>query len=43
MLIVISASVISACVNKDVYFNLSEGSHSGMEFDKDTHHWGVNQ
>ena len=33
----------SACANKDVYFNGSEGSHSGMKFDKDTRHWGVNQ
>ena len=37
------ALVISACANKDVYFNGSEGSHSGMKFDKDTRHWGVNQ
>ena len=39
----IGALVISACANKDVYFNGSEGSHSGMKFDKDTRHWGVNQ
>ena len=43
LLIVIGALVISACANKDVYFNGSEGSHSGMKFDKDTRHWGVNQ
>ena len=43
ILIVIGALVISACANKDVYFNGSEGSHSGMKFDKDTRHWGVNQ
>ena len=40
ILIVIGAL---ACANKDVYFNGSEGSHSGMKFDKDTRHWGVNQ
>ena len=34
ILIVIGALVISACANKDVYFNGSEGSHSGMKFDK---------
>ena len=39
ILIVIGALVISACANKDVYFNGSEGSHSGMKFDKDTRHW----
>lgn len=43
ILIVIGALVISACANKDVYFNGSEGSHSGMKFDKDTRNWGVNQ
>ena len=43
LLIVIGALVISACANKDVYFNGSEGSHSGIKFDKDTRHWGVNQ
>ena len=43
ILIVIGALVISACANKDVYFNGSEGSHSGMKFDKDPGHWGVNQ
>ena len=38
LLIFIGALVISACANKDVYFNGSEGSHSGMKFDKDTRH-----
>lgn len=43
ILIVVATLVISACANKDVYFNGSEGSHSGMKFDKDAHHWAVNQ
>ncbi|OOF58960.1 hypothetical protein [Rodentibacter myodis] len=43
LLVIIGAFIISACANKDVYFNGSEGSHSGMKFDKDTRHWGVNK
>ena len=43
LLIMVSVVVISACAKKDVYFNGSEGSHSGMKFDKDTRHWGVNR
>ena len=43
ILIVIGAFVISACANKDVYFNGAEGSHSGMKFDKYTGDCGVNQ
>lgn len=43
LLVVAAALVISACANKDIYFNGSEGSHSGMKLDKDTHRWGVNK
>ena len=43
ILIVIGALVISACANKDVYFNGAEGSHSGVKFDKDSRQWGLNQ
>ena len=43
LLIMASVLVMSACANKDVYFNGSEGSHSGIKFDKDTRQWGVNR
>lgn len=43
LFVIAAAFVVSACANKDIYFNGAEGSHSGMKFDKDTHHWGVNQ
>ncbi|WP_179109937.1 hypothetical protein [Rodentibacter ratti] len=43
LFVVVGALLISACANKDVYFNGSEESHSGMKFDKDTRHWGVNR
>ena len=42
LLIIAGALIISACANKDVYFNGAEGSHSGIKFDKNTHHWGMN-
>ncbi|BFU59605.1 MULTISPECIES: hypothetical protein [Rodentibacter] len=42
-LVIAGVLIISACANKDVYFNGSEGSHSGMKFDKNTRHWGVNK
>lgn len=34
LLVVAAALVVSACANKDVYFNGAEGSHSGIKFDK---------
>lgn len=42
LLIIAGALIISACADKDVYFNGAEGSHSGIKFDKNTHHWGMN-
>ena len=42
LLVVAAALVLSACANKDVYFNGAEGSHSGIKFDKNTRHWGMN-
>ena len=43
LLIIAGALIISACANKDVYFNGAEGSHSGVKFDKDSRQWGLNQ
>lgn len=43
LLVMATLLFISACANKNVYFNGSEGSHSGMKFDKDSRHWGINQ
>lgn len=43
LLIIAGALIISACANKDVYFNGAEGSHSGVKFDKDFRQWGLNQ
>ena len=40
LLIIAGALIISACANKDVYFNGAEGSHSGV---KDSRQWGLNQ
>lgn len=43
LLIIAGALIISACANKDVYFNGAEGSNSGVKFDKDSRQWGLNQ
>ena len=43
LLIIAGALIISACANKNVYFNGTEGSHSGVKFDKDSRQWGLNQ
>ena len=43
LFIIAGALIISACSNKDVYFNGAEGSHSGVKFDKDSRQWGLNQ
>ena len=43
LLIIAGALIISACANKDVYFNGAEDSHSGVKFDKDSRQWGLNQ
>ena len=43
LLIIAGALIISACANKDVYFNGAEGSHSGVKLDKDSRQWGLNQ
>lgn len=43
ILVAISALFISACANKDVYFNGSEGSGSGLKMDKHSREWSVNQ
>ena len=43
LLVVAAALVVSACANKDVYFNGAEGSHSGVKLDKDSRQWGLNQ
>lgn len=42
LFVLAAALVISACANKDIYFNGAEGSHSGMKFDKDSRQWGMN-
>lgn len=42
LLLIAGALIISACANKDVYFNGAEGSHSGVKFDKNTRHWEMN-
>ncbi|EDK07647.1 hypothetical protein CGSHiAA_02778 [Haemophilus influenzae PittAA] len=43
LFIIAGTLIISACANKDVYFNGAEGSHSGVKFDKDSRQWGLNQ
>ena len=43
LFIIAGALIITACANKDVYFNGAEGSHSGVKFDKDARQWGLNQ
>ena len=43
LFIIAGVLIISACANKDVYFNGAEGSHSGVKFDKDSRQWGLNQ
>ena len=42
LLIIAGTLIISACANKNVYFNGAEGSHSGVKFDKDSRQWGLN-
>jgi len=43
LLIILSALfVLSACANRDFYFNGDEGTHTGIKFDKNTRQWGVN-
>ncbi len=38
------ATLLSACTQgKDIYFNGSEGSHSGLKLDKETRTWGLNK
>ena len=43
LFIIAGTLIISACANKDVYFNGAEGFHSGVKFDKDSRQWGLNQ
>ena len=40
----VAVIALSACSQpKDIYFNGSEGSHSGLKYDKATKTFGVNQ
>ncbi|PRJ57377.1 hypothetical protein [Haemophilus influenzae] len=43
LFIIAGVLIISACANKNVYFNGAEGSYSGVKFDKDSRQWGLNQ
>ncbi|MDU8923946.1 hypothetical protein RYD26_03300 [Pasteurellaceae bacterium LIM206] len=43
VMLVMSVFMLAACTQgKDIYFNGSEGSHSGMKYGHDTHRWGIN-
>lgn len=41
--VLISVLALAACSqSKDIYFNGSEGSHSGLKYDADSKTFGVN-
>lgn len=44
ILVAVTALFISACSQpKDIYFNGSEGSHSGLKYDKSSESFGINR
>ncbi|MCI5763409.1 hypothetical protein [Actinobacillus porcinus] len=44
VLIAITAAFVAACSQpKDIYFNGSDGSHSGLKYDKASGSFGVNR
>lgn len=43
LLLILAALTVTACSQpKDIYFNGTEGSHSGLKYDKDTKSFGIN-
>ncbi|MDD7426416.1 MAG: hypothetical protein PUJ68_05870 [[Actinobacillus] rossii] len=43
ILVVVSVAFIAACSQpKDIYFNGSDGSHSGLKYDKANGSFGLN-
>ncbi|EIJ71396.1 MULTISPECIES: hypothetical protein [Pasteurellaceae] len=42
ILVILAATLMTACANKDIYFNGSEGSHSGLKYDHHTDKVSVN-
>lgn len=43
ILMLIAATLLTACAGKDIYFNGSEGSHSGLKIDKHSRELSINK
>ncbi|AAU37733.1 MULTISPECIES: hypothetical protein [Basfia] len=42
-LVMLAATFVTACANKDIYFNGSEGSNSGLKYDHNTDSLSINK